>query len=54
MKRLEKKNRVIMVLMKSVAKRLEGMGLKVMKFHAIVHMCSNILLYGPPMEVDTG
>jgi len=52
--RLEKKHRVIMYIMKTVAKRSKGMGLKIMKFHAIVHMVEDILLYGVPGEVDTG
>ena len=53
-KRLDKKNRFIMNIMKSVANRSEGMGLKIMKYHAIVHLCSDILLFGVPSEVDTG
>ena len=53
-KRLAKKYRVLMVLMKSIAKQVEGMGPKVMKFHAILHIVVDILLFGPPMEVDTG
>lgn len=52
--RLEKKHRVIMYIMKTVAKRSKGMGLKIMKFHAIVHMVEDILLYGVPGELDTG
>ena len=53
-KRLEKKSRYIMYIMKFVARRTKGMGLKIMKFHAILHMASDILLYGVPMEFDTG
>ena len=34
--------------------RTKGMGLKIMKFHAIVHLCRDILLYGVPYEFDTG
>ena len=52
--RLEKKHRVIMYIMKTVAKRSKGMGLKIMKYHAIVHMVEDILLFGVPGEVDTG
>ena len=52
--RLESKNRFIMYLFKKVARRSEGMGLKIMKFHAIIHMASDIKLYGVPMEHDTG
>ena len=43
-----------MYIMLNVAKRSEGMGLKLMKFHAIVHMVEDILLYGIPSEFDTG
>ncbi len=53
-KRLEKKSRYIMYIMKFVAQRTKGMGLKLMKYHAILHMTSDILLYGVPMEFDTG
>ena len=53
-KRLQKKNRFLMYLMKKVAKRSEGMGLKIMKYHAILHMMEDILLYGVPLEFDTG
>ena len=52
--RLEKKHRVIMYIMKTVAKRSKGMGLKIIKYHAVVHMVEEILLYGVPGEVDTG
>ena len=30
------------------------MGLKIMKFHAIIHLVEDILLFGVPSEVDTG
>ena len=53
-KRLDKKNRFIMYLFRKVARRSTGMGLKIMKFHAITHMASDILLYGVPKEHDTG
>ena len=52
-KRLEKKSRYIMYIMKFVAQRTKGMGLKIMKFHAIIHMMGDILLYGVPLEFDT-
>jgi hypothetical protein len=54
LKRLEKKHRYIMYCMQKVAQRTKGMGLKLMKFHGILHMVEDILLYGVPMEVDTG
>lgn len=79
--RLKTKNKYIMYLIKKIAKRNQGMGLKVrgsrkwvagrqlaalticivpvschqiMKYHAILHMSSDILLYGVPLEMDTG
>ena len=52
--RMQRKNRYIMYVMKKVARRKEGMGLKLMKFHAIVHMAWDIILFGIPLEVDTG
>jgi hypothetical protein len=53
-RRLMQKNRFIMHIMKKVAKRTAGMGLKLYKFHAIVHMALDIILFGVPMEHDTG
>lgn len=52
--RLHFKNRYLMWMIKKIAHRSTGMGLKLMKFHAIVHLCSDIILYGIPMELDTG
>ena len=37
-KKLDKKHRHIMYLIRKVAPRTKGMGLKVMKFHAILHL----------------
>ena len=53
LQRLRKKHKVLMFLIKSVAPRIQGMGLKIMKFHAILHMVDDILLYGVPLEFDT-
>ena len=53
-KRLEKKHRFIMYLFKKVGKRTEGMGLKIVKFHAISHMAKDTLMFGVPNIVDTG
>lgn len=53
-KRMVKKNRFIMYIMRNVAVRTTGMGLKLFKFHAMTHLVEDILLYGVPMEVDTG
>ena len=52
--RLKEKHRFIMYIMRNVAKRSKGMGLKIMKFHAILHLVEDILLYGVPSEFDTG
>ena len=30
------------------------MGLKIMKFHAILHLLQDMLLFGTPSEMDTG
>jgi hypothetical protein len=54
LERLAVKNRYIMWLFKKVARRTKGMGLKLMKYHAISHMANDVLLYGVPMEHDTG
>lgn len=50
----EKKHRYIMYLIKKVGKRTTGMGLKIMKFHGIMHMAMDIRNFGVPLEVDTG
>jgi hypothetical protein len=52
--RAKRKHRYIMYLIKKVGKRTKGMGLKITKFHAIMHMAMDILYFGVPMEVDTG
>ena len=52
--RLGKKHRFIMYIMRIVAVRTTGMGLKIFKFHAITHLVEDIILYGVPAEVDTG
>ena len=39
---------------RNVAPRVEGVGLKLFKFHAIVHLVDDILRHGVPLEVDTG
>ena len=51
--RLEKKHRFIMYIMRKVAQRTEGMGLKTSKFHSIIHIWDDILQYGVPLEYDT-
>ena len=53
LKRLEKKHRYIMYLIRKVTPRETGMGLKLMKFHAILHLAEDIIQFGVPTEVDT-
>ena len=48
------KHRYIMYLIKKVGNRTRGMGLKITKFHCIMHMADDILNFGVPMEFDTG
>ena len=52
-KKLQLKNRYIMYLLRKVARRKHGMQLKLMKFHGILHLAEDILLYGVPLEADT-
>ena len=52
-KRLDKKHRCIMHVMKKVAERSTGMGLNIMKFHAITQLMDDILAFGVPLEFDT-
>ena len=51
--RAQKKHRYIMWLIKKVGKRVKGMGLKLTKFHCILHMADDILNFGVPAEVNT-
>ena len=48
------KFKYIMYLIKKVGRRSEGMGLKIIKYHAILHMVDDILNFGAPSEFDTG
>ena len=52
--RLMRKHRYIMYLLKKVGNRTTGMGMKIIKFHAIIHIASDIMNFGVPMVVDTG
>lgn len=52
--RLVKKQRFIMYVIKQVAHRREGMGLKIMKYHSMIHQANDMLLYGVASEFDTG
>ena len=53
-RRLERKHRYLMFLCKRVMNRTKGMGMKLVKFHAILHISQDILNFGVPMNVDTG
>ena len=52
--RTGQKHRYIMYLIKKIGRRAAGMGLKTVKFHAIMHMVDDMLNFGIPMEYDTG
>ena len=52
--RLKKKHQYLLYLLKRVGARDKGMGFKVMKFHAVLHLALDILMFGVPMVVDTG
>ena len=52
--RSEQKHRYIMFLIKKIGRRSKGMGLMMIKFHMIIHMTQNMLIFGVPMEYDTG
>jgi hypothetical protein len=47
---LKKKHRYIMYIMRKVAQRNAGMGLKLLKFHMILHIWEDIRQYGGPLE----
>jgi hypothetical protein len=49
-----RKHQFLMYLIKKVGRRSEGMGLKIMKFHGIMHMAMDMMYFGVPMEMDTG
>jgi len=53
-KRLKKKHQYIMFLIKKICKRTEGMGMKIMKFHGILHLMQDIINLGVPNCIDTG
>ena len=42
-----------MCIMCKVAQRTKGMGLKLVKFHMILHIWEDILQFGVPLEYDT-
>jgi hypothetical protein len=51
--RLKRKNRYIMWLMRKIATRTKGMGLKLIKFHTVLHAVEDIIQFGIPTEFDT-
>ena len=52
--RSKEKHLYIMYLIRKVGNRTKGMGWKIMKYHAIMHMSKDILHFGVPMNFDTG
>ena len=52
--RLKRKHKTIMKYILKVCPRTTGNQMKFFKFHAILHIVADILLYGVPLEVDTG
>ena len=42
-----------MYIMRKVAQRSKGMGLKLAKFHMILHIWEDIIQFGVPLEFDT-
>ena len=53
LKLLDKGIRYIMYLTRMVAQREEGVGYKILKFHTLLHIVDNVILYGVPLECDT-
>ena len=53
LKLLDKGIRYIMYLTRMVAQREEGAGYKILKFHTLLHIVDNVILYGVPLECDT-
>ena len=51
--KLKNKHRYLMFLIKKVLNQNKGMGLKIMKFHGILHIADDILWFGVPSAVDT-
>lgn len=50
--RLEKKHRYIMYCFRRIAQREGAVGLKLMKFHGILHLADDIIQNGVPSEFD--
>ena len=52
--RMKGKNKFIMHLLKRIANRTKGLGWNIVKFHNILHIWEDILMFGIPLEFDTG
>ena len=52
--KLSRWNRYILWMIKKHADRETGMGLRLVKYHAVVHLAHDILAFGVPKEFDTG
>ena len=52
--KMKRKHRVIMKYILKVCPTTTGNQMKFFKFHVILHLVADILLYGLPMEVGTG
>jgi hypothetical protein len=54
LQRLKRKHKFLMYILIKVGNRTTGMGFKVMKVHAMLHLVNDILMFSVPMVVDTG
>ena len=52
--RAKTKHHYLMFLIQKIDNKTARIGLKIVKFHAIMHMAQDILDSGVPMEKDTG
>jgi hypothetical protein len=48
------KQRNLMHMVKKTLRRAKGMGMKIPKFHMILHICDDIINFGIPSALDTG
>ena len=48
------RHRNLMYMIKTTLRRAKGMGMKIIKFHMILHICDDILNFGIPAALDTG
>ena len=53
LRRLQDKHKLIMHMLKTVLQRAKGMGLDLLKFHGILHLCEQIIDNGVPNIADT-